>query len=91
MFVVKVGHYCRGNLMSDRCFHSTIKLLVKFWMRGARSGAGSDLGVGTNFNPRERTSVSAVERGSLERFMTVLEELFFVMGFVEGKGTRKVG
>jgi hypothetical protein len=30
------------------------------------------VGVGTNFSPRERTSVSAVERVCPERFITVL-------------------
>ena len=44
--------------------------LVTFWMRGAKSGVGSEVGVGTNFRPRDRTSVSGEERGCPDRFMS---------------------
>ena len=60
-------------------------------MRGATSEAGSDLGVGTNFSPRERTEVSAAERGWSERLMTVFVELSLVIGLIEARGPWKVG
>ena len=49
--------------------------MVTFWIKGARSGVGSVVGVGTNFKPRDRTSVSEVDRGVPERLMTVLERV----------------
>ena len=58
-----------------------------FWMRGARSGVGSVVGVGTNFSPRDRTSVSEEERGCPERLITVLGEVsVFGVGVVVGRG-----
>ena len=61
-------------------------------MQGARSGVGSEVGVGTNFRPRDRTSVSGEERGWPERLITVLEEAsVFGVGVVVGRGPWKEG
>ena len=61
-------------------------------MRGAKSGVGSEVGVGTNFRPRDRTSVSGEERGCPERLMTVLGEVSSLgEGVVFSSGPWKVG
>ena len=45
------------------------------------------VGVGTNFKPRDRTSVSEVDKGVPERLMTVLEEVsVFGVGVVFKRG-----
>jgi hypothetical protein len=50
------------------------------------------VGVGTNFSPRDRTSVSEDERGSPERLITVLVKVsVFGVGVVVGKGPWEEG
>ena len=62
--------------------------LLTFWMRGAKS----EVGVGTNFRPRDRTSVSGEDRSCPERLMTVLGEVSSLgEGVVFSSGPWKVG
>ena len=61
-------------------------------MRGARTGVGSSVGLGTNFKPRSRTSISVEDRGVPERLMTVLEVVVgFLVGVVLERGPWKEG
>ena len=61
-------------------------------MGGASSGVGSAVGVGTNFRPKERTSVSAVDKNYPDRLITVLAEVSVLgVGVVLRRGPWYVG
>ncbi len=61
-------------------------------MRGASSGVGSAVGVGTNLRPRERTLVSAVDKGCPDRLITVFAEVSVLgVGVVLRRGPWYVG